>query len=449
VLTGFRNRGDGTFERIPIPVPLFAAPSCEAGDFTGDGVLDLVVGHNPAGVTLLRGLGNFAFEDVSPLLPPLAPDPDVNGVTVLLLLDLDGDGWLDLYVGLSSEIIVSSCDSTATDFTCDGARHAWTPTRLYRNEQGAGFTSIPAPGDASSLSVNSGAVLDWDRDGRADLLTTLDFAHNGLYRNVDGTGVFQDLAPTVGLDRYNHGMGSAHGDFDGDGELDLYIADLGPDQFYFARDGVMVDRAAELGIADWTRFHSGWAPLAGDFNLDGRLDLFVINTAIVFNQADLTAVASYQSITGGRQTDYVYRNLGAGFALDFIDHIAGAQPEVGAGVAAMADYDADGDLDIAEFYSPYFWRLLRNDTPHAGHWLLVDVGGPLAATVGARISLRAGDLSLVRVVGPTGSPGKSQRAQHFGLGDHRTVDEIVVTWLDGTERTAGPIAADQAIVITP
>ncbi len=449
VLTAFRNQGAGTFERIPIPVAPFAATSCEAGDFTGDGVLDLVVGHAPAGISLLRGLGGFSFEDVSALLPALSPDPEATAVTTTILFDLEGDGWLDLYAGLGSEITVSGCAMTATDFTCTGVHQTWAPTRLYRNDQGGGFTGIPAPGDSSCLVVNAGAALDWDRDGRIDLIASLDFTKNAVYRNVDGTGVFQNLAPALGIDRYNHGMGTAHGDFDGDGELDLYVADLGPDQFYFARGGAMVDRTAELGIADWTRFHSGWAPLGGDFDLDGRLDLFVVNTAIVFNEADLEAVAKYQTVVSGRQADYVYRNLGDAFALDLVDHIEGTQPQVGVGVAAMADYDADGDLDVAEYYAPYFWRLLRNDTPHAGHWLSVDVGGSPAAAVGARVTLRAGDLSLVRVVGPTGSPGKSQRAQHFGLGQRATVDEVLVLWLDGTESRVGPLAADQTVTVDP
>ncbi len=454
ILTAYRNRGDGAFEATPVTMPGEGlALSCDAADFTNDGILDLVIGRAPRGVTLLRGLGGLAFEDASDLLPAFADQPGVFGAATAGFFDFDRDGWLDLYLGFSASLIADSCTATADDFTCTGQPRDWQPARLLRNDAGAAFREMDAPpGDASSLSINGAAFVDWDADGFQDLFVSQDFAKNSLYRNDAGSGRFDDLAPALGIDRYGHAMGAALGDFDRDGLWDLYIADAGPDQFYFGvEDGTMIDRAAEIGVADWTRYHSGWSPVAGDLNLDGFLDLFVVNSALTFRLEDLERVTTGMTISAGQQADFYYVNdQGGGFGLGVVEHAAGSLASVAGGAAAMADYDGDGDLDLVEFYmAPPHFRLLRNDTQDAGHWLAVWLAGPGGRAAGAEVSVVVDGRNWASAVaGVSGSPGKSWRALHFGLGAYDEVDAVSVRWGDGTEeRTDGPIAADQALRI--
>ncbi len=464
-MDAYRNRGDGTFEHVPValPAPGGMASACDAGDFDNDGLPDLAVGlfTDPAtserapGLALLRNVGGLQFEDATGLLPSDVRDHDT--ATAIGFFDLDSDGYLDLYANFYSGTPSGpiTCSSTEDDFVCHYAKPAPEGDgRLLPNRQAQGFDALSIPGGA----INSVSFLDWDRDARTDILVTVDFSSNRLYRNVDGTGALEDIAPELGIDRYNHGMGSAVGDFNGDGEWDLYVADMGPDQFYFGvpDDERLEERAGPLGVAAWTRLHSGWAPLAADFNHDGFLDLFLVNTALMVGDGGLRLIGQGGTVSSPTaQSDFLYTNRQDGtFSLTLIEHQPNSRPLAILGVVAAGDYDGDGDLDLAETYlAPWRFRLLRNDTPAEGHWLMVRLEGTASnrEARGAEVVLLDDGRPLHRRVvhGLTGSIGRSSMAVHFGLGTRRCVDAVEVRWPSGrVQRIAGPVSVDQLLRIT-
>ena len=458
----YRNQGDETFHAhaVPLPGATDLTAACDVADFDNDGLPDIVVSvfpGDPDRIALLRNMGNLTFEDATSLLPVSVrsrPPPTVVG-----FVDYDADGWLDLFLNFvpASHLHPDqiACEATDDDFTCHLPDDAGLPPpgALLRNHDGV-FAELPAP---SSSRTNVIGFLDWDGDGFIDVFASNDFASNTLWRNVDGSGRFEDIAGGLGLGRYNHGMGSAFGDFDRDGRWDLYVADAGPDQFYFGLpDGTMEDRAARLGIGEWTRFHSGWAPLAADFNQDGRLDLFVVNSALVGSSEQLADLAAGRPpLRPGPQADYLYvANDIGGFNLTLLPHAPGARPMVLVGITAVADYDGDGDLDIAELYlAPWTFRLLRNDTASQGRWLAIDLEGRTVNrdARGASVELLGGDgvpFDRRAAHGMSGSVGRSWGTLHFGLGDRDCVQALRVRWPGGgVQEVPGPWPADRVVQV--
>ncbi len=460
VLDLYVNAGDGTFVRreVPLPVGGFTL-ACGAGDLDGDGRLDLVAGLFPKTIVVLRNTG-AGFSPVP--MPSLEEDGTTFGT--LSVSDLDGDGWVDILLAFFGQIEggLVDCATSANDFQCRYDRDQPGPTRSLwlRN---AAFTSFEvmevAPGAEQGRSTNALAVLDWDADGRSDVFFCNDFGANALHLQR-AAGAFEDVAMGLGIAGYNHCMGVAFADFNRDGHLDFYIADAGPDQFYFgASDGRFEDRAQALGLSEWTRFHSGWAPVAGDFNMDGRLDLFVVNTALTRSAEDLERLFETRGFEGLPsiglpQADYLYEGQPGGrFQPKAVPHREGGLAAIIIGATAAADLDGDGDLDIAEVYlAPWTFRLLRNETVTENHWLEVRLRGktPNTFAVGATVELREDGRAFAssRVEGAKGSLAQTTYTTHFGLGARATIEEILVRWPSGdTTMFPGPVAVDQRLVL--
>ena len=265
----WKNRGDGTFARSSIPLPIFTASSCRAVDWSGDGKVDLVVAGGTARdrrVALLRGDGGGAFTNVtrSAFSEDLS-QPGVVNAGPLGVFDADGDGRPDVLLGNFvwpdpglSKGCVGPCSWSAHDFTChfDDPMPVRQEPQLYRNVAGQRFERLPAPGLRAEESSVFG-FLDWDADGFVDVFAANDFGENALYHNEHGAGL-RDLLPAWRDNPYNHGMGVAFADFDRDQRWDFYVADLGPDRLYFGlADGSAENRAEALGIEAITRRHSG------------------------------------------------------------------------------------------------------------------------------------------------------------------------------------------------
>lgn len=451
----FRNQGDGTFVEAPLGVPA-TGRSCAAADVDGDGVMDVAVAHDAGSVTLLRGLGGGAFEDISARLPDLTPSVAVY-LSAITFLDYDGDGRQDLvaaylfYGDFPSGASVDCAERADGDVTCliDPPLDQ-VPPRLLRNE-GDVFVEVPgAFGPADARAVWSLGVVDWDRDGHLDVLATVDFGPNALWRNVDGTGVFEDVLPALGAGGYNHGMGAAIADLDGDQALDVYVADLGPDQLWLrVAGGGLVDHAWTLGVAEATRLTSSWSPVAADLDQDGRLDLFVPVTLTAATMDEfLWVVPRGFAITDQLQRDLLFTATDAGYAPTFLDH-PDSFAAVEGSAAAAADVDGDGDLDLAETYAwPRRFRLLRNDTAPAGRWLQVRLLPPGAtATDGAEVAVEACGVRRLRIAtAEAGGTAKGWRTVHVGLGACDVADAVEVRWPSGaTTRLEGPHAVDRVL----
>jgi hypothetical protein len=448
----YRNDGGG-FSRHEVAFgPVRFPQGCAAGDYDGDGRLDVFVAgaHNGR---MLRNRGGLRFEDVTAAVG--IPDSGETRGRAPAFVDYDGDGRPDLYlgrVGPGDGPFACAAVDRGDDYVChrpDG-ESGGAPALLLRNVGGARFEPVAgAAGAQNDAAPQSVAVLDWDLDGRSDLVVSNDFGANRVYLNR--AGAFVDAAPRLGVDLYNHGMGTACADFAGAGAWDLFVADYGPSQLWLhAGEALMLDRGYESGVSLATRADSSWAPLAADFDQDGRVDLFVASSASMADEADLQPGPNGVLRSSVPQRDLFFFNRGPGpvFDVGAWPHAEGTGVGFSMAATAAADFDGDGDVDLAEVYGAWprlVLRVLRNDVAAPGHWLQVRAGE------GATVTLEAGGRRQRRsLTRSTGSLGGSSPVGHFGLGAATRVDWLTVVWPGGRrEVVLGPLAADRVVTLAP
>lgn len=460
----YLNDGAGRFTEKRLPPLAFegenTAPGwCAAGDLDGDGKLDVVLAAFASfEAHVLRNTGGGTFADVQKLTAPAAGR--VLGFSALALADLDGDGRLDLVAGTLSpapELGPESCAPFDDGFRCEspGKRCAPAPF-VFRNTGAAAPFGPPSPlteTDCGPAHVNALTIADWNEDGRPDVFASNDWGANAFY--VNGPGMtFTDVLPALGTKPYNSAMGAAVEDFDRDGKLDLYVVDMGSDQLYPGTGGAaLVDRAAEWGVAPPTRFHSGWGPIAEDFDSDGRLDLFIANSAFTRSYRDLAAI-------GGRglpetihpQHDLVFYGEGARrFKALGVQQTKVVEATPMFGATAVADFDGDGRLDVLESVGyPMRIQLLHNEGPR-GHWLEVRLRGlpPNVDGMGATVTLHAAGAAPTKryVQRMRGTNGSSWARLHFGLGAAAAVDRVEVRWPNGKTQTVAAPPVDALLEI--
>lgn len=452
----YRNDGAGKFVEKVLPPIDFAkgAPPgwCAAGDLDGDGLLDVVLaGFAAFDIHVLHNKGGGAFEDVQRLTPTL---DKAIGIGALALADLDGDGYLDLIaapIGVAPPLGPDSCAPHEDGFRCwsPGTRCAPAPLVF------PGGASFGAPKPLLSTAcgpanVNALSVVDWNGDGLPDVFASNDWGANAFW--VQGPkSTFTDVAPTLGLKPYNSAMGAAVEDFDGDGALDLYVADTGSDQLYLGGPAPLSNRARAWGVAEATKFHSGWSPLAQDFDSDGRLDLWVANAAFTRSYRDLATI-------GGRglperihpQFDLYFQGDGRGFRALGLEQTKVAEATMVFGATATADFDGDGRLDVLETIGfPMRVQLLRNTGPN-GHWVRARLKGkgPNVDGIGATVTMVAGGRKTTRYLQRMhGTNGSSWPIVHFGLGDATSVERLEVRWPDGVNQTVSAPGVDAMVEI--
>jgi hypothetical protein len=246
-----------------------------------------------------------------------------------------------------------------------------------------------------------------------------------------------------------NGMGTAWGDYDNDGHLDLTVtnyADQMNSLYHNDGDGFFSDVSTSSQIGRMTYPTLAWATEFVDYDNDGWLDLFVANGHLHDNLAELHQKGTYgqRNVLFHNNRDGTFREVslevGPGFLLE----------EVSRGTA-FADYDLDGDLDLVVTNSHGPARLLRNDGGNRNHWLAVRLlpTHGTADSVGVRVILHTGTQTQMREVSSgAGYLSQSDRVLLFGLGDHMSVDRIEVRWPRGSSQTLDNVPANQTILIT-
>jgi len=438
----YRNRGDGTFEEVTraagLAEPLLGM-GVAAGDFDNDGWTDLFV-TGVGGDRLYRNRGDGGFEEVGAALGLT----DRGFGSSAAFLDFDRDGWLDLFAGRYVAW------SPQTDVACspDGEHRTYcTPevypavaSRLYRNLRGRRFEDVTA---AAGLAAHPGKALgvvplDHDGDGWPDLAVANDTAPDFLFLNQrDGT--FRESGLETGMavsesGAPRGGMGIDAGDLTGDGRDELIVGNFSQEMaglYRASARGVYADVAAQAGIGLPTLMTLAFGTLVFDHDGDGALDVVFANGHIE------PEIARFHRIQSYLQPLQLFHNRDRGERFEEAPRPAGdgpswAGPWVARGLAA-ADYDGDGDLDLALTQNGGAARLLRNDSP-PGRWLRVALAGRTSnrSGYGAVVTAVAGERRIVRrLVSGRSYLSASEPVVTLGLGDAERIDRLEVQWPSG------------------
>ncbi len=412
------------------------------GDVDNDGDVDLFV-TNAGPDVLYRNDGAGSFSDVS----GTAGIDDDRWSTSAAFLDYDRDGDLDLfvthYVQYSTGAHSPCVDLTGIQDYCGPRSYPGLDDVLLRNEWvptgELQFTDVTAD---AGLAVEPRAGLgvtcaDFDGDGHTDIYVANDQEANLLWTNR-GDGTFAERALLAGAAYNGHGaaeasMGVTAGDFDGDGDEDLFMSHLSTETntLYVNRGaGMFRDATRRAGLDRGSLMSTGFGSAWFDADNDGHLDLFVANGAVQRQDAASTPGASPYA-----QPNLLYRNTGDG-SFDAIAFTTADAPAETSRGAAFGDIDNDGDTDILVTQSGGPARLWRNELPDGGGWLGLRLrcADDSQHAVGARVALlQQGHAIAWRRAHSDGSYlSASDPRVHFGTGTHNGPFEVGVIWSDGT-----------------
>ena len=417
------------------------------GDFNTDGWIDLYLTKFDAPNQLLGNNGNGTFTDVSK-----ASGTDQHSWSVsAAFVDVDRDGWLDLFVGnylryrLEGNTRCSS-PTGAPDY-CTPSSYPALPGRLYRNQRNGTFADVTT---SSRIGREYGPALgvstaDFNGDGWMDIYVANDGKENQLWLNQHN-GTFENGALLAGVALPSSGkaegsMGVDAGDFDNDGDEDLVMTELtaeGSNLYVNDGTGVFTDASATSAIGPTSLPFTGFGAVWFDFDNDALLDLVAANGTVQIVEALRQAGDPFPM----HQKKLLLRNTGGG-RLEDVTARAGtafALSEVGRGVA-VGDVDNDGDLDLLIGNNNGRTRLLINQVGAGKHWLGMTVA------VGARVEVvRQKGGSVFRRSRADGSYASANDPRVVvGLGDDAGPVSVRVRWPSGrTEMFAG-LAVDRYV----
>jgi hypothetical protein len=446
----YRNRRDGTFEDVTRRAGLaligWGQGAC-AGDYDNDGREDLFVtfwGTN----RLFRNRGDGTFEDQT-----AAAGLDTvrkRWGAGCAFLDYDRDGRLDLFAANYIDLDLDNtpvpesglCRYKGVPVACGPPGLTGGKNLLYRNQGNGRFEDVSVRTGITRASGTYGlgvSTLDFDDDGWVDLYVANDSNPSALYRN-NGDGTFTDIAVKAGCaysqdGKPQAGMGVAIGDYNHDGRMDIFKTNFAGDTstlYANGGNGLCDDRTFASGIGRNTRW-LGWGVSFLDLDLDGWLDLFLVNGHVYPEVEQLRTEAGY------RQRKVVYRNRGDGRFDDVTERLGPpvTEPEAGRG-AVFADFDNDGDIDVFVNNVHDTPNLYRLDVREPRSWLVVQLAGVQSnrSAIGARLRVTASGMTQVDEVRGGGSYyAQNDLRRHFGLGAATKVDRLEVRWPNGLEET--------------
>ena len=449
----YRNNGDGTFTDVTEAVGLARAGfgmGCAVGDYDNDGFDDLVVTYW-GGVVLYHnepdGRGGRRFVDVTAKAGGLH---NPHWATSCGWGDIDGDGYLDLYVCNYVEVDLANyphCEHGTTKkiFSCSPSHFAAASHRLYRNGGDGTFADATEASGiaAASPAPGLGVVLtDLDGDGRIDIYAANDMRPAYLFHNQGGgkfveKGVFSGCALGSGGENIA-GMGVDAGDVDDSGRPSLFATNFhGVPNVLFLNAGRLRfhygTHRSGLGVPSLDRL--GFGTVFCDVDLDGRLDLAVANGHVERNAAEVYG-APYA------QKAQLFLGQGPGRFRDGSGEVGAyfQEPRVGRGLA-WADFDNDGRPDLAFSHIGGSIALLHNRTETNNGWLRLELVGDGKKSnrnaIGARVEIETTAGKQVRFVNGGGSSylSASDRRLLVGLGPARRAERVTVRWPSGREQT--------------
>jgi enediyne biosynthesis protein E4 len=405
------------------------------GDYDNDGDPDLYITSFGSNV-LYRNNGNGTFSDVT----KEAGVDDTRWSSSASFVDYDRDGRLDLFVANYVDFTVATnkkCHSPWGSFDyCGPQSYKGEPASLFHNEGNGRFRDVSTRAGVTKPGPGLGVVTgDWNRDGWTDIYVANDQSANYLWFNK-GDGTFEEKGLMAGAafnadGRPEASMGVDSGDFDNDGDEDLFMVNLaGQKCALYVNDGKgsFADLTSRLALEIPSRPFTGFGARWFDFDHDGWIDLFVANGAVTTLESQRGSPFPY------RQRSQLYRNSRGRTFSEIKSGAALALEEVGRG-AAFGDVDNDGDIDIVVSNNNGPVRLLLNDASGGRPWLQVRLQGVRSNRegAGARVALVREDGSMQWKTARTDGSylSASDPRIHFGLGEAAGIRGIGVEWPGG------------------
>ena len=437
----YRNNRNGAFtdvtRRAGLDVEMYGM-GVAIGDYNNDGFPDLFV--SCVGQSrLFENTGRGTFIDVTER-SGLAGRSGFSSSA--LWFDYDRDGLLDLFVcnyvkWSPQQNVRCSLDGKQRSY-CTPEAYRGSTCWLFRNRGGGRFEDVTAKAglfDSSSKSLGV-TMFDYDLDGWPDLFVANDTQPNKLYRNMRN-GTFEEVAVRAGLafsadGKARAGMGVDVGDYDNSGAFSLAVTNFDNEMmglYHSAGKGIYTDQAMQSEVGRLTRKSLGFGCFFFDADLDGMLDLLVVNGHIDDALAPMRGDVHYAqppnlflNVGGGRFHD-VAGEAGPGFA----------KPKVGRG-AAFGDFDNDGDLDVLITTNNGPACLYRNDQLGGNHSIRFRLIGTESNRDGIGATVRiyyAGQTGLRMVCGGRSYLSQSELPVTFGLGKRASIDRAVIRWPNG------------------
>ncbi len=438
----FRNRGDGTFQRVQRDCMLEEnsfSQGAAVGDFDGDGFADVYVANIGAN-RLYRNNGDGTFEDVT----VAASVGDERYSTSATIADFTGDALPEIFSlnYLSGhDLFERVCGDAAIPRSCLPQSFRGSPPRLYQNLGDGGFADASNASGLTAAAPGRGLGLiagDLDGAGGLDVYVANDVGPNSLWIGIPSDGgeaAFRDdgLIRGVALNRdgdYESGMGIAAGDVDLDGRLDLLVTNF-DDQtntlYCQEEGGHFVDASATAGFAPKRHAYVGWGAQFFDAELDGLPDLMLTNGHVndLRDRGQAYQMpAQFFSNTGDRR--FVEREA---------DHLGPffTERHLGRGMARI-DWNRDGREDILITHLDAPLALLTNTSPPAGQAFRCRLVGvqsardPVGATV--RVTVEGRTWTRQWLAGD-GNQSSNERILVFATGNGATIESVDVHWPSG------------------
>lgn len=442
----YRNLGNGTFEPVrDFPQTRIHGMAAAWADVDNDGWLDLIVTGYDTIILFRNDHGHFTRDRRFP-----SPKGFWTGAS---WGDFDRDGKLDLYIcGYVKYAPASGAGSRSSQqfglevpFTLNPASYEPERNLLFHNNGDGTFREVARQLGVEDSEGRSLSALwhDFDGDGWLDLYVANDISENKLYLNRHGH--FVDAGSRAWIAEYRGSMGLAAGDFDRDGDDDLFISHWIAQQYALYQSLLSEQKSANTKAASELHFTDvaemkgigqpsmqsiGWGAAFADFDSDGWPDLVVANGSTFETKANaprrLVAMPSF-----------LFWNAGGEFFHDLAPwNRSLSQPHVSRGLG-VADYNNDGAMDILIVDHDGGVRLLRNDMPH-GNWaefrLHSRVGHeqkPMGFGDGATVVAWVKGVPLRRSVTSASYLSQDSRRVHIGIGSARSIDRLDVHWLGG------------------